>query len=108
MLTDQELEMRVTPVQKIFNQFSVNKFARAGLLAIIIIIYLIATHNDVKDGKYMANVSYTNYGTGYQADYTLYVQVKNDRVVHIFFPEGGSLHTGSEVDPMDWTAFRES
>jgi hypothetical protein len=93
--TDQELKMRVTPVQKIYNQFSHNKFARAGLLAIIIIIYLLASHNDVENGKYMANVSYTNFGTGYQADYTLYVQVKNDRVVHIYFPDGGSLHAGS-------------
>jgi hypothetical protein len=95
MLTDQELEMKVTPVQKIYNQFSDNKFARAGLLAIIIILYLVATHNDVKNGKYMANVSYTNYGTGYQADYTLYVQVKNDRVDQLYFPDGGSLHSGS-------------
>ena len=47
----------------------------------------------VDDGVYEAKVNYYSH-TGYVATYILYVQVVDERVVTIYFGNGGSLHTG--------------
>jgi len=50
------------------------------------------------DGTYMATIDYFNPETGYSAAYTLPVDVENEEVVQINFPNGGWLD-GHHVDP---------
>lgn len=44
-----------------------------------------------QDGSYLAQVDYYNPETGYSATYTLYVEVENNYVVQINFPNDGWL-----------------
>lgn len=47
----------------------------------------------IDDGIYESTVDYYSY-TGYTATYILNVKVVDERVVTIYFGNGGSLHTG--------------
>lgn len=47
----------------------------------------------IDDGYYETTVDYYSY-TGYTATYILDVKVVDERVVAIYFSNGGSLHTG--------------
>ncbi len=44
-----------------------------------------------EDGVYTATVDYYNPGTGYSATYTLNVEVEDNQVTIIYFPNGGYL-----------------
>lgn len=44
-----------------------------------------------EDGTYSANVDYYNPTTGYSASYTLNVEVSNNQVTTIYFPNDGYL-----------------
>lgn len=46
------------------------------------------------DGNYKAIVEYHSH-TGYSARYSLVVRIVSDRVVAIYFENGGSIHSGS-------------
>ena len=47
----------------------------------------------LRDGNYRASVHYLSH-TGYEANYSLVVSVKNDKVTAIYFENGGSVHDG--------------
>jgi hypothetical protein len=51
------------------------------------------TQKAIDDGIYESTVNYHSY-TGYTATYILNVKVVDERVVVIYFGNGGSLHTG--------------
>jgi hypothetical protein len=65
------------------------------LILFAILIYSAFNANTHDDGWYSSQVLYKNFRTGYEATYTLRVEVKSDRVINIFFPKGGSVHSGS-------------
>lgn len=47
------------------------------------------------DGRYKATVKYYNNNTGTQSNYTLQVDVVDDRVIRIHFGNGGYIQVGS-------------
>jgi hypothetical protein len=60
-------------------------------------------NQSISDGRYNALVNYYNSATGKRAEYTLQVQVQNDRVTAIYFSDGGSIHTGPNNHDYQWT-----
>lgn len=50
--------------------------------------------SSIPDGRYVATVKYHNLKTNYKATYSLYVYVEDNRVVCIYFGDGGSVHAG--------------
>jgi hypothetical protein len=48
----------------------------------------------IEDGVYSATIEYFNYNTYTRSTYTLNVKVEDDRVVAIYFEDGGYIHTG--------------
>ena len=48
----------------------------------------------IKDGSYKATVQYSNYSTGTNSNYTLIVDVQDDKVISIDFGNDGSVHAG--------------
>ena len=46
---------------------------------------------EINDGTYSANVNYYNSETGHSATYTLDVEVENNQVTIIYFPNSGYL-----------------
>ncbi len=68
------------------------------------IIYLLVKVSKYKpntfpSGEYIAEVSYINDKTGHEADYTLNVHVKDNRVTRIDFPDGGYIDS-DDFDPV--------
>ena len=55
--------------------------------------------NTFPSGEYLAEVSYINEKTGHEADYTLNVHVKDNRVIRIEFPDGGYIDS-DDFDPV--------
>jgi hypothetical protein len=55
----------------------------------------ILEHNDFKitNGKYCAEVWYVNKQSGTNSNYSLLVDVQNEKVVCIYWPQGGHLDT---------------
>lgn len=47
------------------------------------------------DGRYKASVKYYNNNTGTQSNYTLQVDIADDRVIRIHFGNGGYIQVGS-------------
>jgi hypothetical protein len=56
---------------------------------------VITEHNDVaiSNGKYCAEVWYANKQSGTNSNYSLLVDVQNEKVVCIYWPQGGHLDT---------------
>ncbi|MBP7984623.1 MAG: hypothetical protein KAZ28_03165 [Bacteroidaceae bacterium] len=60
----------------------------------------------LEDGTYTATVDYYNPNTGYSNTYTLDVEVENNQVVQIDFPNDGYLDD-SHIDPEELDANRQ-
>ena len=60
----------------------------------------------LEDGTYTATVDYYNPTTGYSNTYTLDVEVENNQVVQIDFPNDGYLDD-SHIDPEELDANRQ-
>lgn len=72
---------------------SVQIKAQSNISSMLIDYEPFVKSNVLRDGKYNATVKYVSH-TGYEATYSVVVSVKNDRVVAIYFSNGGSVHNG--------------
>ena len=60
--------------------------------------YNIEEYNGYEDGTYSATVDYYNDNTGFSNTYTLDVEVEDNQVVAIYFPNGGYISAMEELD----------
>ncbi|MCH2488722.1 MAG: hypothetical protein MK211_01115 [Flavobacteriales bacterium] len=71
-----------------------------GCLIFIAIIFFGYQYCSEKEGKYCAYVYVYNPKTGTEGDYDLYVQVEEDKVIKLFWNNGGFLDS-SHFNPDD-------
>jgi hypothetical protein len=55
----------------------------------------------LEDGVYELEVDYSS-NTGHDASYVLDVRIQDDKVTYIYFPNGGSVHSGRNSSGYTW------